>query len=96
MEDERFPDFDAINKALDTKASRLLDINHATFQDARREIERINAYRNRYNDVCDEMCEALAIGARMMADITGDMISDEYGVVNVNELEDEDEEDEDE
>lgn len=90
-DEDRFPDFETINKALTEKASRLLDINHATFQDARREIERINAFRDRFDAICDDMCEALAVGARMMADITGDMISDEYGIVQVDMEEEDDE-----
>lgn len=85
------PDFIEISAVLEKNTGRLMDINHKTYQDVRQEIARLNRHRDHFNELIDDMCEALAIGAMLTANMVRDMIAEEYDIVPINEEEQSDE-----
>lgn len=95
MDPEKFPDAESVSVFLERNYGRLMDTNHQTYQDIRKEIERLSRLRDRYNNYIDEMCEALAIGAMLTAQMTADMIMEEFGIVLAGSEDDAEEEVED-
>lgn len=89
MNPDKYPDVEAVNAFLEKSTGRLMDTNHQTYQDVRKEIERLGKLRERFNNYIDEMCECLAVGAMLTAQMTADMIMEEYGIVLVSENEEE-------
>lgn len=72
----------------------LLDYNQRitrVLRDQAKDWEMIALAYTRGNQACLEIAELSAVQARLSADITGDLISAEFGVVEVEEIDDEDE-----
>lgn len=93
------PNIDNINGPEDVdnflafKMGKLMDNNHLAMQHFRRYLFKIQELKLSSVEIYDEILEGLAIGAKMISDITGDLITQEMGIEFISPK-DEDEEDE--
>lgn len=83
-----FESFSEIDEYIAARQGELMDINHEMMQFSRNSIMEIQGYVRRFQDVANQLYEAHAIGAKMMSDLTGDMIMDEMGLEKVADDED--------
>jgi hypothetical protein len=88
---------DEIDAEIDKKYTELLDMNSAVIQASRqmaRDVLRIKDVYLMLAEKCVEIAELHAVGARQTADLTGDLLSNEWGLVELlGEDDDEDFED---
>ena len=81
LEFESFADIDGF---IAEQRGELMDLNHQMLQFSREGAREIEGYHARFEQICAQMYEAHAVGARMFADLTGDMIMDEFGLEKVD------------
>lgn len=96
VDEEKFPDIAAINQFLQRSSGRLMDMNHHNYKNALREVERLDRLADSFCTLIHEMKEAFAIGAMLSAQMTADMIREEYEIIPADELEEEYDEEESE
>lgn len=103
--EEELNSFSDVDDLAQEERGRLIDLNTERIQLGRSTIHLINRIRDifnaqqqdlsdRFNDACDQIVEAQAVGARLSADLTADIIMDEFGLEELVGSDDGDEEDE--
>lgn len=95
MTEPEFESFADVDDFVAARTGELMDINFEMMQFSREGVRQTQAYVRRFTAVAEDIFEAHAIGAKMVSDLMGDMIMDEYGIEKT-EVIDMDTEDEDE
>lgn len=93
IDPEGFESFSDIDDYLAQSQGELMDINHEMIQFSRESTQALLRFTRRFAEISETMFNAHAIGAKMMADLTGDMILDEYGLEKISDEEDDEDED---
>lgn len=77
---EEFKDIDDVDPFIAKAMGKILDGNHELMQYSREAIYKLDELRTRMNEIYDDIMEAHAVGAKMIADLSGDMIMNEMGL----------------
>lgn len=102
-DEENFEELTApeIDKKIQDNYTELLDMNQAVIQASRQMARDVLYIKDAYlllAEKCVEIAELHAVGARQTADLTGDLLANEWGLVEVfeggEEFDDDDEDDE--
>lgn len=92
-DDPLFPDFKAVEEHLNAEIEELMDVNHEVMQSIRRRVVALQRFRDQFNEIMDDIIETEVLGMKMLADLAGDMIMDEFGIEQVQHEEDDQVED---
>lgn len=76
MSDES-PGIDDVDRYINQRFGDTLDLNAQGVKRLRKMIEKNLDFQNRFNEIMDEITEAMAVGMMMWTDLNGDMMLDE-------------------
>lgn len=97
MSDEE-PGIDDVDRYINQRFGQTLDLNAQGVKRLRKMIEKNLDFQNRFNEIMDDITEAMAAGMMMWTDLNADMMLDEmqsWGI-DIHKNEDSDDEDLDE
>lgn len=94
--EKKFPDIEAVDRFLARSRIHLMDINHNVQKSALSRVEDLKAYQMDVNNLIEEMMQAEAVGAMLVAQTTADKIQADFGIIHIDDVEDSEEEDEEE
>lgn len=84
MSDEpEFENFKELRSYLNERERRLMEINSDIQRSSHERIRMIEEYQVAFNELCDEIIEAEAIGQLMTVNLTAKMIRDAHGIEEI-------------
>jgi hypothetical protein len=86
-EEMDFENVEEVDAFLQQRIGQLMDNNHKAMQVFRRSALKVLEFKVRNDEIYADIIEALAIGAKMINDLTGDLISHEWGIAAADEEE---------